>query len=523
MKRYIAILLCMAVAAGVAACQPTPEQAVVVKKDTERMIEQAQASDTGGNSLISALGIPDKYNVNETYFDGKMLLSGEAPVYLPSVETVPIVEVAPSDFSQEFIDKAYKALVGDMEMYQVQHGVVLKANLEAQIMNLQKRIADPNTNAEQKSYDEETLSKLKELYNSKYAVDTFEWIKGSTQLTELYKYGQYTMDKTENYYGVALSESPDDSVDNVIRFSVNNSSVGEDVSKDAVLLYENGSIEPSDTSVTYQWGTVSADNYPPELVDLSGFTPEQAYKQGEKLIEDLGLSEVVSLGNMYLNIVFSNPTEAAQVSAFANKNQLTKQEALNFDEIYKESLQSCALNAQGDVRIYYTLNYCRNISGVLVTHDVPSTFVTDEAWGPQWVHEDIVLSVMPEGIGSFSWNSPYKVTNVMAKNSSMLPFSDISSIFKKMILYENEQLFDSADINSGLSQLEFVVTKVTLSLQRIIEKNNIDNGLLVPVWNFYGVQIGRSKDGLEIALKKDTPFVSVNAVDGSIIDLARGY
>lgn len=42
----------------------------------------------------------------------------------------------------------------------------------------------------------------------------------------------------------------------------------------------------------------------PELVDLSGFTPEQAYKQGEKLIEDLGLSEVVSLGNMYLNIVF---------------------------------------------------------------------------------------------------------------------------------------------------------------------------------------------------------------------------
>ena len=111
----------------------------------------------------------------------------------------------------------------------------------------------------------------------------------------------------------------------------------------------------------------------------------------------------------------------------------------------------------------------------------------------------------------------------MAKNSSMLPFSDISSIFKKMILYENEQLFDSADINSGLSQLEFVVTKVTLSLQRIIEKNNIDNGLLVPVWNFYGVQIGRSKDGLEIALKKDTPFVSVNAVDGSIIDLARGY
>ena len=274
------------------------------------------------------------------------------------------------------------------------------------------------------------------------------------------------------------------------------------------MLYENGAIEPNDSSATYQWGTVSTDNYPAELVDLSGFTPEQAYRQGEKLIEDLELNEAVGLGNMYLNIVFSNPKEAAQVNALANKNQLTKQETLNFDEIYKETLQSCVLNAQDDVYIYYTLNYCRNIRGVLVTHDVPSTFVSDEAWGPQWVHEDIALSVMPEGIGSFSWSSPYEVTEVRAENSTMLPFSDVSAIFKKMILYENEQLFDSADIDSGLSQLEFVVTKVTLSLQRIIEKNNIDNGLLVPIWNFYGVQVGRSKDGLEVAFTKDTPWLS---------------
>ncbi len=93
MKKLITIFLTLFMLISTAACQKTPEKAVVVKKDTERMIEQAQASDTDGSSLISALGIPDKYNVNETYFEGKMLLSGEAPVYLPSVETVPIVEV----------------------------------------------------------------------------------------------------------------------------------------------------------------------------------------------------------------------------------------------------------------------------------------------------------------------------------------------------------------------------------------------------------------------------------------------
>ena len=47
MRRYIAILLCMAVAFGAAACQPTPEQAIVVKKDTDRMVEQAAQPSNG--------------------------------------------------------------------------------------------------------------------------------------------------------------------------------------------------------------------------------------------------------------------------------------------------------------------------------------------------------------------------------------------------------------------------------------------------------------------------------------------
>ena len=60
MKKLITIFLTLFMMLSAAACQKTPEKAVVVKKDTERMNEQAQASDTDGSSLISALGIPDK-------------------------------------------------------------------------------------------------------------------------------------------------------------------------------------------------------------------------------------------------------------------------------------------------------------------------------------------------------------------------------------------------------------------------------------------------------------------------------
>ena len=56
MRRYIAILLCMAVAVGAVACQPTPEQAVVVKKDTERMIEQAAQPSNGAMKWVFPKG-----------------------------------------------------------------------------------------------------------------------------------------------------------------------------------------------------------------------------------------------------------------------------------------------------------------------------------------------------------------------------------------------------------------------------------------------------------------------------------
>ena len=66
MRRYIAILLCMAVAVGAVACQPTPEQAVVVKKDTERMIEQAMTSDesTAEKAMKDAVQAPDNFVFN---------------------------------------------------------------------------------------------------------------------------------------------------------------------------------------------------------------------------------------------------------------------------------------------------------------------------------------------------------------------------------------------------------------------------------------------------------------------------
>ena len=92
MKRYIAILLCMAVAAGVAACQPTPEKAVVVKKDTERMIEQAMTSGESAaeKALKDAVQAPDNFVFN--YSSDSLSISSNVQLNLPEVPKVSIFQ-----------------------------------------------------------------------------------------------------------------------------------------------------------------------------------------------------------------------------------------------------------------------------------------------------------------------------------------------------------------------------------------------------------------------------------------------
>ena len=109
MRRYMAILLCMAVAAGVAACQPTPEKAVVVKKDTERMIEQAAQPSNG--AAIDEVGIPEeRYTFSAEGLNGRLRINVDAEIEAPAAQAMPIVRVEQGGFSQELVTKIFNYL-----------------------------------------------------------------------------------------------------------------------------------------------------------------------------------------------------------------------------------------------------------------------------------------------------------------------------------------------------------------------------------------------------------------------------
>lgn len=57
---------------------------------------------------------------------------------------------------------------------------------------------------------------------------------------------------------------------------------------------------------------------------------------------------------------------------------------------------------------------------------------------------------------------------------------------------------------------------------RVFEQGSAENGLLIPVWNFYGTRQRTFTDG-ETDETIPGIMLSINAVDGSIIDRALGY
>jgi hypothetical protein len=79
-----------------------------------------------------------------------------------------------------------------------------------------------------------------------------------------------------------------------------------------------------------------------------------------------------------------------------------------------------------------------------------------------------------------------------------------------------------------IASMDFNVGRVALELQRIAERDSLDTGLLVPVWNFYGTETDGHNDIGNVTTTKNgynepRPILSVNAIDASVIDNDLGY
>lgn len=144
----------------------------------------------------------------------------------------------------------------------------------------------------------------------------------------------------------------------------------------------------------------------------------------------------------------------------------------------------------------------------------------------EWYYETINVTIDDSGILSFDWFSPLDIGETLVDSATLLPFADIVAKFGRQmqIMYEPRAKEDR------YTSITFTVERVVLEYQRIAEQGSFESGLLVPVWNFYGSCSAITADGKDVGPNMQSgdgvyafPLVSINAVDGSIIDIQQGY
>ena len=169
------------------------------------------------------------------------------------------------------------------------------------------------------------------------------------------------------------------------------------------------------------------------------------------------------------------------------------------------------------------------INGVPITYTdnkiSSNMWIGDETTGEpliaSWPYESVQFIIDDTGIVEFVWESPYEIAETVTEFSALKSFDEIEDVFSKMILIT--KAYPDQEVT-----LTFDIDRAQLGLMRIMEKNNPGTALLVPVWDFYGTMTMEYTDqnGNKQSDTIDEPHTShltINAIDGSIIDRQQGY
>ncbi len=227
---------------------------------------------------------------------------------------------------------------------------------------------------------------------------------------------------------------------------------------------------------------------------------QEAIQAGRELLEKLNLTGRVC--------------SVAEPVAYVRQGQVVD---TGYELYFVRTVQGIPLNVTRETT--YTLEGFKDLT---MLRDGSSHAENDPNMG-SWGNERICIRVSTKGIIAFEWYNPYEEPELVTQQAELLDFGTVSQIFEKMIMVRNS---DMAKINQGngcddIRKLN--VDSVNFTLMRVREKGSLSEGTIVPVWDFWGTEKWYEADKEAYGGTRYMPLLTVNALDGSIIDRELGY
>ena len=439
----------------------------------ETSVNQAMLLEKSAQPQESAYTFPEKFTGDWTGQEGKLTIHADAQVVAELGTALPTATVEPREFTQEDVDNLLKVLLKGEPLYGYTQ---TKQECQDSIdyANSDKWHGDPDA-------PEQTPEELEERRQGIIAYYT-EKMKTAPEEKPVI-HGFYDSDEPNEVSGTATVDG--------IKWCV---SIWNNLGD----FFTNASIIRED----YKYR-----DYDIPLPDAS---KEEAVAEGNALMQELGFDNFVLV-------------DAQQWSP-----QLPKDNAV------------------------WRLYYAPSVSGFPVSgarQDITQThdgtvyqdcqywyYAASEETNPDtvaWELGNIYLDVGRDGILSFDWTAPSTKPVVRQAESTLLPFEEIASIADAMlpevIVGPKETPLTQLDQYNGFeTRMDVDITKVSLSLMRIRDKGSLQ-GTIVPVWDFWGTSdwydaepnaYGYQEKGMNYEYQ---PMLTLNAVDGTVVDRQLGY
>lgn len=495
-----AMLLCTA-------CQENPDTEIVVHKDMDKMISEAQATDDS-KADIEELKQFDSYKTEISDDSLGVSVTVDAEVDIPQTDKLSVFRVKTKNFTQEDIDTVRTALFGDEQLYDgVKASIETKRDIEEHIAYLRKTIKEIEA-AGNEPLEEymDNLSELEEDYENAPDEVNFEDYPSDGKLISVSE--KYNENPNDDYWSWQHDLNPDGEIvppmisadRRKIFYVQNNADYG------CKITYDSSPVDYVKNGAMGGGVVVGLDSLTP---DASPGAPENYVSHGFDFYSNGGQKPVPD-----------NDVTITQEEAETIAEEFLSEIGVEGFSFYEGGLYNeCLEMNMNYYRACYILRYCRDIEGCLLMQE--SGVKHQEGWESEdnynkqfWPAETIEFHITDAGIVAFTWNAPLEIIETVVDNSSLKTFDEVKSTFEKMITVTK------ATEDEGV-ETKINIDKVTLSYSRISEKDSFDTGLIVPVWAF------RGNDTMYYGEYTTETYYEVqmciNAIDGSVIDAALGY
>lgn len=491
MRNCLLVLLLVLFSTLLFGCQETPEYDAVQNKGESALDDAIAAAPVEQNFL----GAPQEWQHEFGNQDGTISIVVDASIELPDTQCYPVARVKKVDLTETWLENFILKLGNGSKVYEHKDETMYTKNeVERIILDLKRQLTDPGSNLNSANLSEETRSEL--IKEKEAEIKAWE---------EYYKTAPDTFVPTEKEIQYSLS-----STGRQQQFSCNMDLGKENPAYVCVSRSgEGGYVTISNYDA--QLGEPMDSFHDLEKLDRIAMNAEQASELGLSFLERLGekdFSPSLILGG-YLRDM-NNPNLSTE-----------------------EALPQC-------YHIYYT----RSVEGVKTTYRATSmdAYLMNgrmaekaaimEQYAPFWPQESVEMILTDSGIQYVRWEMPTQPGETLNTNVQLLPFDAIQRIFETQMTIEG---LWTNPADTGIIAREVVITRIVLGMMQIREKDTYDGLLMVPTWNFYGYEVYTYPAPVEGGYELDDEnkykndqldghsFLTINAIDGSIINPVLGY